>query len=153
MVIVQCWYVCCTVSRSAAGGKEWGFAAMVNQAYIDRVDLSAHGFYATPEITGTLCANSLMVNSLSAALSFRRTAGLFLCCSASLLLAQLDWLHLIQLASALCQSPWLRVQSDDTMAVVNALLLWFFGGCSALCTMLEQCLIVSMLYKCLVDNS
>jgi xanthine dehydrogenase molybdopterin-binding subunit B len=25
---------------------------MATQAYMDRVDLSAHGFYATPEVTG-----------------------------------------------------------------------------------------------------
>lgn len=25
---------------------------MVNAAYLDRVDLSAHGFYITPDITG-----------------------------------------------------------------------------------------------------
>lgn len=28
------------------------FTQLVNAAYLDRVDLSAHGFYATPDITG-----------------------------------------------------------------------------------------------------
>lgn len=28
------------------------FAEIANAAYLDRVDLSAHGFYATPDITG-----------------------------------------------------------------------------------------------------
>lgn len=28
------------------------FKELVNAAYLDRVDLSAHGFYATPDITG-----------------------------------------------------------------------------------------------------
>lgn len=34
------------------------FTQLVNAAYLDRVDLSAHGFYATPDITGrpnTVC--------------------------------------------------------------------------------------------------
>ena len=33
------------------------FTQLVNAAYLDRVDLSAHGFYATPDITGwpTIC--------------------------------------------------------------------------------------------------
>jgi xanthine dehydrogenase/oxidase len=30
------------------------FYDVVNKAYLDRVDLSAHGFYATPDITGAL---------------------------------------------------------------------------------------------------
>ncbi len=28
------------------------FTELVNAAYLDRVDLSAHGFYATPDVTG-----------------------------------------------------------------------------------------------------
>jgi xanthine dehydrogenase/oxidase len=28
------------------------FQQIVNSAYLDRCDLSAHGFYATPDITG-----------------------------------------------------------------------------------------------------
>lgn len=28
------------------------FTQLVNAAYLDRVDLSAHGFYTTPDITG-----------------------------------------------------------------------------------------------------
>jgi xanthine dehydrogenase/oxidase len=38
--------------RSQSADKGWSFAQMVSQAYIDRVDLSAHGFYATPDVTG-----------------------------------------------------------------------------------------------------
>jgi xanthine dehydrogenase/oxidase len=30
------------------------FTELVNAAYLDRVDLSAHGFYATPDVTGDL---------------------------------------------------------------------------------------------------
>lgn len=32
------------------------FTQLVNAAYLDRVDLSAHGFYATPDVTGDLSA-------------------------------------------------------------------------------------------------
>ena len=32
------------------------FTELVNAAYLDRVDLSAHGFYATPDVTGDLSA-------------------------------------------------------------------------------------------------
>jgi xanthine dehydrogenase molybdopterin-binding subunit B len=38
--------------RAQAAEKGWSFAQMATQAYMDRVDLSAHGFYATPEVTG-----------------------------------------------------------------------------------------------------
>lgn len=38
--------------RVRAAEEGWTFAKMATQAYMDRVDLSAHGFYATPEITG-----------------------------------------------------------------------------------------------------
>ena len=34
-------------------GPEKKFKEVVNAAYLDRVDLSAHGFYVTPDITGT----------------------------------------------------------------------------------------------------
>lgn len=33
------------------------FKEIVNAAYSDRCDLSAHGFYATPDITGTAYLN------------------------------------------------------------------------------------------------
>jgi xanthine dehydrogenase/oxidase len=38
--------------RAQSAEKGWTFGQMANQAYTDRVDLSAHGFYATPEVTG-----------------------------------------------------------------------------------------------------
>jgi xanthine dehydrogenase molybdopterin-binding subunit B len=38
--------------RARAADEGWSFAKLATQAYMDRVDLSAHGFYATPEITG-----------------------------------------------------------------------------------------------------
>lgn len=38
--------------RARAADEGWSFAQMATQAYMDRIDLSAHGFYATPEITG-----------------------------------------------------------------------------------------------------
>eukprot|EP00775_Hariotina_reticulata_P012370 gene12370-12505_t len=38
--------------RQEAAAKGWSFKDIATQAYMDRVDLSAHGFYATPEITG-----------------------------------------------------------------------------------------------------
>lgn len=38
--------------RVRAAEEGWSFAKLATQAYMDRVDLSAHGFYATPEITG-----------------------------------------------------------------------------------------------------
>lgn len=42
----------CGARRARAAEEGWSFAKMATQAYMDRVDLSAHGFYATPEITG-----------------------------------------------------------------------------------------------------
>lgn len=37
------------------------FAQLANAAYLDRVDLSAHGFYATPDITGWPLAAAVFV--------------------------------------------------------------------------------------------
>jgi hypothetical protein len=34
---------------------------MATQAYMDRVDLSAHGFYATPEVTGEAWGAGLLL--------------------------------------------------------------------------------------------
>lgn len=49
----QQWILCAAVAcRARAAEEGWSFAKMATQAYLDRVDLSAHGFYATPEITG-----------------------------------------------------------------------------------------------------
>lgn len=57
---------CAVVLRSRAAKEGWSFAQMATQAYMDRVDLSAHGFYATPEITGT---PGVILGSISAILS------------------------------------------------------------------------------------
>jgi xanthine dehydrogenase molybdopterin-binding subunit B len=40
--------------REKLAGSSW--YQVVNAAYMERVDLSAHGFYATPDITGELSA-------------------------------------------------------------------------------------------------
>ena len=41
------------------------FTELVNAAYLDRVDLSAHGFYATPDITGKLLTAQLALRMMS----------------------------------------------------------------------------------------
>ncbi|KAF8057662.1 XDH1 [Scenedesmus sp. PABB004] len=38
--------------RAKAAAEGWSFAQLATAAYVDRVDLSAHGFYATPDVTG-----------------------------------------------------------------------------------------------------
>lgn len=44
--------MCLLFARARAAKEGWSFAQLATAAYMDRVDLSAHGFYATPEITG-----------------------------------------------------------------------------------------------------
>ena len=39
------------------------FKELINAAYLDRVDLSAHGFYATPDITGGAGAGAPLILS------------------------------------------------------------------------------------------
>lgn len=38
------------------------FTDVVNAAYLDRVDLSAHGFYAVPDITGDALPSSIQID-------------------------------------------------------------------------------------------
>lgn len=48
------------------------FQQLVNAAYLDRVDLSAHGFYATPDITGDLLLSRPRCLSCACAVSIMR---------------------------------------------------------------------------------
>jgi xanthine dehydrogenase molybdopterin-binding subunit B len=45
---------CLMLCRQQAAAEGWSLKDIATQAYNDRVDLSAHGFFATPEVTGGL---------------------------------------------------------------------------------------------------
>ena len=79
--------------QSMKGAK---FEEIVRTAHMDRVDLSAHGWYITPDITGELRLAPLDSPLAAASLLYRSVAlvpSLVRCCEVRLRLEKFDTAH------------------------------------------------------------